>query len=114
MRRLKLSVMFLFLMNVGNSLYAQEDVDVAQAALDHVAENHCSVNADTYNRCFNLDEAQCRQVFLGIFETCRQNDDGFPIQDDAQAISDFKDCAVSAFHSYLEGAGFDLEAICEQ
>ena len=113
MSRLNRFVMLLFLMNVSNSLYAQEDVDIAQSALDYVAVNYCSVNAEIYKRCFNLDEAQCRQVFQGIIETCRQNDDGFPIQDDAQAISAFKDCAVSAFLSYLESTGIDLEATCE-
>ena len=114
MSRLKHFVMLPFLMNVSNNLYSKEDVDIAQSALDYVAENYCSVNAEIYNRCFNLDEAQCRQVFQGIIETCRQNDDGFPIQDDAQAISAFKECTVSAFLSYLESTGIDLEATCEQ
>jgi hypothetical protein len=113
MSRFKNSVMLLFLMNVSNSLYSQEDVDIDQSALDIIAENYCSVSADIYKRCFNLDESQCRQVFLGIIETCRQNDDGFPIQDDAEAISAFKSCTVSAFLSHLESTGIDLEASCE-
>ncbi len=114
MKKLQSCLMFSILICTSVNLFSQDTTETDDP-VGYIVKSYCSVNAELYNQCFNLDEAQCRQVYRGVIETCRQNPDGYPVNyDDPQAKAEFEECTTSAFLSYLESTGIDLEATCEQ
>ena len=75
-------------------------------------EASCSVNKETYKKCFQLSEDVCKKILTELLPECSRNKYAFPVHQ--KDIPKLTECLNKKFEEKLISNGVNLDKPCSK
>lgn len=109
MSKLILKTLLFILVMATNSIHAES---INEIAFKTSIKASCSVNKETYEKCFHLNQDECYEMLTDLIPKCSENKYVFPIEQ--SEIPKLTECLNIKFEEKLVSKGINLDEPCSK